>query len=63
MEVHLIKFRVELVQADIFMLLGANSLDKAEEILLIYKVWILSVIGGTMNRVIFLLAAADTFLC
>ena len=28
-----------------------------------YKVWILSVIGGTMNRVIFLLAAADTFLC
>ena len=33
MEAHLIKFRVELVQADIFMLLGANSLDKAEEIM------------------------------
>ena len=31
--------------------------------LFIYKVWILSVIGGPMNRVIFLLAAADTFLC
>ena len=29
----------------------------------IYKVWILSVIGGTMNHVIFLLAAADTHLC
>ena len=25
--------------------------------------WVLSVIGGTMNHMIFLLAAADTFLC
>ena len=25
--------------------------------------WILAVIGGTMNHMIFLLAAADTFLC
>ena len=31
--------------------------------LFIYKLWILSVIGGTMNRVIFPSATADTFLC